>query len=173
MSEPFIAEIRPFGFNWAPRGWALCDGQLLPIAQNQSLFAVIGTIYGGDGRTTFALPDLRGRVPVHRGSGAGLSPVSLGVRDGEESVVLPLEAMPAHTHGINASADAANSNLAESRVLADPGAGKNLYGPEGNTVSMSANSIAGVGGGQAHDNMQPYLSINYCIALQGIFPSRN
>jgi microcystin-dependent protein len=168
MAEPFIGEIRAFGFNFPPRGWLTCDGSLLPIAQFQTLFAILGTTYGGDGRTNFGLPDLRGRVPVHRGGST-----VLGQKDGAETVTLQANELPSHSHGLVASADPASTNIASGSVLANPGGGKNLYGPAGASVAMSNDSIANGGGGQAHNNMQPYLVINYCIAIDGLFPSRN
>ena len=168
MAEPFLGEIRAFGFNFPPRGWATCDGSLLQITQHQALFAILGTTYGGDGRTNFGLPDLRGRVPVHRGGS-----ITLGAKDGLETVALQDSEMPLHSHGINASSDPSSTNIASGSVLADPGAGKNLYGPAGASVAMSNDSISNGGSGQAHSNMQPYLVINYCIAVEGLFPSRN
>lgn len=172
MSEPFIGQIQTFGFNFAPRGWAFCDGQLLSIAQNNPLFALLGTTYGGDGRTTFGLPDLRGRVPLHEGTGPGLSPHPLGQRAGTESATLH-----SHSQGtgkMRATASPANSNDPTGNSLA-LGA---LYSTDAPTVDMAADSVVNpdtdnAGGGNSHDNMQPYLVLNTCIALVGIFPSRN
>lgn len=168
MSDPFLAEVRMFGFNFAPRGWAFCDGQLLPIAQNQALFSLLGTTYGGDGRTTFALPDLRGRVPVHPGS-----EVRLGDRAGAESVTLTEAQMPPHTHGGKlATSDQANSEVPTGNVLAQaPRRGLRAYTAPVNPVALA--SDVATGGGQPHDNMQPALVVAFAIALQGVFPSRN
>ncbi|MCP4164323.1 MAG: phage tail protein [Chloroflexi bacterium] len=173
MSEPFLAEVKIVGFNFAPRGWAFCDGQILPINQNQSLYSLLGTTYGGDGRTTFALPDLRGRTPIHVGGSDGVSH-KLGQRGGEEAHTLAVQEMPSHHHGgqgINGPNDDADP---EDRLPAI--AEGNTYRPDStaNTtvVPMGATSTND-GGGQAHENMQPYLAVNFCIALQGLFPSRN
>jgi len=168
MSEPFLAEIRIVGFSFPPRGWALCDGQLLPINQNQSLFSLLGTIYGGDGRTTFALPDLRGRAPVHVASDH-----PQGQQSGEEGHTLTAAEMPAHDHEVFASSDTASTPIpAADKVLADS-APSESYHATSSTVSMRAGTIAAMGGDQAHENMQPWLALNFCIALQGTYPSRN
>ena len=173
MSEPFLAEVRMVGFNFAPRGWAFCDGQILPINQNQSLYSLLGTTYGGDGRTSFALPDMRGRVPMHVGNGH-----REGQKSGEETHTLSIAEMPEHTHTAQASSQPGNSPLPSDNtgpnVLASSlnEAYRDLTSP-GDFVTMRSGTIANVGGGQAHDNMQPYLAINFCIALQGLFPSRN
>lgn len=163
--EPFIGEIMMVGFNFAPRGWAFCDGSLLPIAQNTALFSLLGTIYGGDGRTTFALPDLRGRVPMFYGSGPGLSTRQIGERGGVESVTLTTPQTPAHTHEV--------SQLPDAKVR---GAGDQIRGiPTGadeGTFTLATNT-GSVGGGQAHENMPPFLAVNFVIALVGQFPSRN
>lgn len=169
MSEPFIAEIRIVGFNFPPRGWAQCDGQILPINQNQSLYSLLGTTYGGDGRTTFALPDLRGRVPIHVGSSNGVSH-RLGNKGGEETHTLTTQEMPQHTHPIKASSAAANDNTPAGHVLAQSG---QVYGAPSNLVSMRAGSLTNVGSGQSHQNMQPYIVVNFVIAVQGLFPPRN
>lgn len=169
MSEPFLAEIRIVGFNFAPRGWAYCDGQVLPINQNQSLYSLLGTTYGGDGRTSFALPDLRSRTPIHKGDGH-----TLGQKGGAETVTLTTAEIAAHTHRANATSDSANQlSITPSHMLAD--SNKDLYVEPvaANAVALQSNTITGTGGGQAHDNMQPYLTLGYCIALQGLFPSRN
>jgi len=167
MSEPFLAEIRIMGFNFAPRGWAFCDGQILPINQNQSLYSLLGTTYGGDGRTSFALPDIRGRTPIHVGEGH-----REGQKSGEETHTLASNEMPNHTHTLEATNVAGSvDEPTSSTVMAQ--AGSNLYGAFGTPVAMKTGSIANVGGGQAHENMMPYLAINYCIALRGLFPSRN
>ncbi len=165
MSEPFLAEIRIFGFNFPPRGWAFCDGQILPINQNQSLYSLLGTTYGGDGRTTFALPDLRGRTPVHRGSG-----YQLGNRAGAETIALTTAQIPSHNHGARASSSA-NIDEPDGEM---PGKGEfNIYREPASLVNMRSDSIANAGGGQAHNNMQPFTTLNFCIALRGLFPSRN
>ncbi len=158
MSEPFLAEVRIVGFNFAPRGWAFCDGQILPISQNQSLYSLLGTTYGGDGRTSFALPDLRGRTPIHVGSSNG-SIHLLGQKGGEE------------THTLRASSQQGDAPVANDHVLADSPV--QLYTSPGNLVALRSGTVANVGGGQAHNNMQPTLVVNFCIALQGLFPSRN
>ncbi|MCA9972192.1 MAG: phage tail protein [Anaerolineales bacterium] len=165
MSEPFLAEIRMFGFTFAPRGWALCDGQILPIAQNQSLYSLLGTTYGGDGRTSFALPDLRGRTPIHVSTQH-----PLGQHSGSETHTLTAREMPTHAHAALASSAAANDPMPEKHVLAQA---DQLYNAATNLVDMNAASLTLTGGGQAHDNMQPYQVISFCIALQGLFPSRN
>jgi len=171
LSEPFLAEVRIVGFNFAPRGWAFCDGQILPINQNQSLYSLLGTTYGGDGRTSFALPDLRGRVPIHVGRSDGGDAHSLGQKSGEETHTLNANEMPQHTHSEVASSVSANQPTPGGHVLATTT--DNIYGPKSGSSTLNTGSILNVGGGQAHDNMQPYLALNFCIALQGLFPSRN
>lgn len=163
MSEPFIGEVRATGFSIAPRGWALCNGQTLSIAQNQALFSILGTTYGGDGIVTFALPNLQGRVPVGVGNG-----VTLGESAGSATVTLLTSQIPAHTHAIQASAAAG----AEDPTNQGP-AGAKAYGPATSLVAMAGAAIANAGGSQPHENMQPYLTINYIIALTGIYPSRS
>lgn len=170
MSEPFLAEIRIMGFNFAPRGWALCDGQIMPINQNQSLYSLLGTTYGGDGRTTFALPDLRGRTPIHVGGSDGVHH-SLGQKSGEETHTLSAAEMPQHDHALKASNDAGNQNSPGGNFFAN--AGTNIYGDPTNLTDLNSGTVSNTGGGQSHDNMQPYLALNFCIALQGLFPSRN
>ena len=172
MSEPFIAEIRIFGFNFAPRGWAFCNGQLLPISQNTALFALIGTIYGGDGRTTFGLPNLQGRAPLHPGNGPGLSPYRLGEGSGSENVALTASQLPAHTHQMRCNSGAANSQTPVDNFLAMELSPATMYAGGAND-SMAADAIGPTGGSQAHNTMQPFLTLNFCIALIGIFPSRN
>lgn len=179
MSESYIGEIRIFGGNFAPQGWALCDGQLLAISENEALFTLIGTTYGGDGQTTFALPDLRGRAPIHQGTGTGLSPRNIGQPIGAEAVTLTTDQLPQHNHSLTANT---NSNPGiitatdKSPVKNVPATGTvEMYArPSEPLVSMSANAIAPfVGGNQPHYNIQPYLAINFIISLYGIFPSRN
>jgi len=174
--DPFLGEIRMFAGNFAPRGWALCDGQLLPISNNTALFSLLGTTYGGDGRTTFALPDLRGRAPIHAGQGPGLTNKTLGQKGGEETVLLTVNQLPSHTHTaqINADSTVATSDIPKGALPARNAGSTPQYGNTPNTA-LSANSISinTVGGNQAHPNMQPYITINYIIALQGIYPSRN
>ncbi len=167
MSDPFLSEIRMVGFNFAPRGWAFCNGQILPISQNQALYSLLGTTYGGDGRTNFALPDMRGRAPVHMGNGPGLSDIRLGQRGGTERHGLT-EQQTAHTHALPASSDRADQTSPEGGVWAVGGAA--AFG-EGRGGSMAA-VVDGVGGSLSHENMQPYLAVYFCIALQGLFPSR-
>jgi microcystin-dependent protein len=168
MSEPFLAEIRIVGFDFAPRGWAFCDGQLLPINQNQSLYALLGTTYGGDGRTSFALPDLRGRVPMHRGSNDGPDH-RLGSKGGQETSTLALNQMPQHTHTVQASSDASTLQDPTGAVLARCAP---IYAKPTNLVDMASGTMASSGGGQAHGNMQPFLTLSFIIALEGIYPSR-
>jgi microcystin-dependent protein len=168
MSEPFLAEIRIVSFNFAPRGWAFCNGQLIPINQNQALFALLGTTYGGDGRVTFALPDLRGRAPIHAASG-----FALGQSGGEENHTLTQAELLTHGHMSGTSDQATDMNPA-SRVLASkPRRGVNVYAGASNLVQLKEDTSSLVGGDQAHVNMQPCLVLNFVIALQGIFPSRN
>lgn len=169
MSEPFLAEVRMVGFNFAPRGWAFCDGQILPINQNQSLYSLLGTTYGGDGRTSFALPDLRGRTPIHVGASNGTHHAQ-GQKSGEETHTLSAAEMPQHDHVAQASNSDGNVNTAPGHLLARS---LNTYASPGTTVPLHSGSVTNVGGGQAHDNMQPYLALNFCIALRGLFPSRN
>jgi microcystin-dependent protein len=168
VAEPFLSEIRIMSFGFPPRGWALCDGQLLPINQNQGLFSLLGTTFGGDGRVNFALPDLRARTPIHVGSGH-----TLGERGGEQAHTLSIAEIPTHTHVLSASISLANApvpnNAGAGLVLAQ--SPDNLYGPAQSLVALSAGSVANTGGSQAHLNMQPFLTLNFSIALQGIFPS--
>lgn len=171
MSEPFLAEVRIVGFNFAPRGWAFCDGQILPINQNQSLYSLLGTTYGGDGRTSFALPDMRGRVPIHIGSSNGTSHRE-GQKGGEETHTLSAAEMPQHDHVLQASATDANQGPPTGHVLARSTTPE-AYRDTTSMVNMATESVTNVGGGQAHENMQPYLALNFCIALRGLFPSRN
>jgi microcystin-dependent protein len=172
MSDPFIAEIRLFAGNFAPRGWAFCNGQILSIAQNTALFALLGTTYGGNGQTTFALPDLRGRVPISPGQGPGLSSYFLGQTGGQETVTLNTQQMPSHSHGAAASGEGGTAATPNGGVWAGSTARDSIYAATANTT-MSPAAIAATGGGQPHPNMPPYQAINYIIALEGIFPSRN
>jgi microcystin-dependent protein len=170
LSEPFLSEIKIMSFNFAPRGWALCNGQLLPINQNQALFALLGTTYGGDGQVNFALPDLRARVPIHEGDGH-----TLGERAGEIAHTLTINELPTHTHVLNASTQQANSpspTSPQGNVFGVTG-GNQLFGPPINLAALDPGTVASVGGSQAHENRMPYLTLNFCIALQGIFPSQN
>ncbi|KFE68251.1 phage tail protein [Hyalangium minutum] len=175
MSEPFLGEIRMFSGNFAPSGWALCDGQLLSIAQNSALFSILGTTFGGNGQTTFALPDLRGRVPMGWGQGPGLSPRTIGEQSGSETVTLIATQMPAHTHAMMANSGQGTQFTPEGAVSAAAVESTqqplNLYSTTPNTT-MSPQAIGIAGGSQPHQNMQPFLCISFIIALQGIYPSR-
>ena len=176
MSEPFIAEIRIFAGNFAPRGWAFCDGALLPIATNTSLFSLIGTTYGGDGRTTTALPNLQGRAPMHPGRGSGLTARRLGQKVGAETVTLSEAQIPPHTHTGRADTTvAATSTPSNTTAIARSGLGQAYQqtNTTTNLVDMASETLSTTGGGQAHANMQPYLTLNFIIALVGLFPSRS
>lgn len=177
MGSPFLAEIIMFGGNFAPRGWAFCDGQLLPIAQNTALFSLLGTTYGGDGRTTFALPSLRGRAPMHAGRGPGLSTRRLGEKSGTETVILNTNEMPNHGHSaaLHGESQAANSANPNGRMLAGPGTDIYADVNASTDLAMASQSIVEqtVGGNQPHTNMQPFLALNFIIAVQGTFPSRS
>jgi microcystin-dependent protein len=166
MAEPFLSEIRIMSFVFAPKGWALCNGQLLPINQNQALFSLLGTTFGGDGRVNFALPDYRGRTPIHVGRGH-----TLGERGGEQAHTLSIAELPQHTHAANASSQPGNAVVPTGAVLGSP---LNLsYTTPASLTALNPGSILNVGGSQAHLNMQPFLTLSFCIALQGIFPSPN
>jgi microcystin-dependent protein len=166
MAEPFLSEIRIMSFDFAPKGWALCTGQLLPINQNQALFSLLGTTYGGDGRVNFALPDLRGRAPIHVGSGH-----TLGEKGGEQAHTVSIAELPTHTHAAAASSASSGGNdNPTNRFL---GSANNMYHTPANLTAMNAGTITNTGGSQAHLNMQPFLALTFCIALQGIFPSPN
>ncbi|MCF8245476.1 MAG: tail fiber protein [Saprospiraceae bacterium] len=172
--EPFIGEIKLFAGNFAPRGWAFCDGQLLPINQHQALFSILGTNFGGDGRSTFGLPDLRGRVSVHPGNGPGLSSYRIGEKGGAETVTLTVNQLPSHSHSLNANKGNGNTSDTPGASLADSKGSDRDYNKSGAVdTEMSKNSIGATGGGQPIENRQPYLAINYIIALQGVFPSRS
>lgn len=166
MGTPYLSEIRMMTFNFAPKGWATCNGQFLPINQNQALFSLLGTTYGGNGQTTFSLPDLRGRTPIHRGGEFS----SLGQTGGTESVTISAQQMPLHTHRVNASSDAATVNVATGNRLA---VSSSTYTPPSNLTALGATEVSSFGGSQPHNNMQPFTVLNFCIALQGAFPSQN
>lgn len=168
MSEPFLSEIRIMSFTFAPQGWAQCDGQLLQINQNQALYSLLGTTYGGDGVTNFALPDLRGRAPLHTGNAH-----ALGERAGEQSHTLATAEMPEHSHTANATSGAATTSVPDASAYLAKAAGSFLYASATNPLPMAAAAVASAGGSQAHLNMQPFLTLNFCIALQGLFPSPN
>jgi microcystin-dependent protein len=168
MAEPFLSEIRIMSFVFAPKGWALCNGQLLPINQNQALFSLLGTTFGGDGRVNFALPDLRGRTPIHVGSGH-----TLGERGGEQAHTLSISELPEHVHVANATSVQATASTPATNLMLAQSTPQNLYGTPSNLQALSPATIASVGGSQAHLNMQPFLILSFCIALQGIFPSPN
>jgi microcystin-dependent protein len=174
MADPFVAEIRIFPFNFAPKGWAWCNGQLMPISQNTALFSLLGTTYGGDGKSTFALPDMQGNAPIHAGQGPGLSLYDLGQMGGSETVTLLESEMPAHSHVMNA----AGGDIGDERIPIDrafartTGVGGNLYGAAANLVTMSSQALTPAGGSLPHNNMMPYLTFYFNIALQGVFPPR-
>jgi microcystin-dependent protein len=171
--DPFVAEIRIFAFNFAPRGWAFCDGQILPLSQNTALFSLLGTTYGGDGRSTFALPNMQGNVPMHPGNGAGLSPRDLGETGGSETVTLLANEVPIHSHGVVSVPGnlPANTNIPTGNAFGRATQG-NPYAPAANTTPLSNQTIDIVGNNLPHNNMQPYLTLNFCIAMQGVFPPR-
>ncbi len=165
MTEPFLSEIRPMSFGFAPKGWAQCNGQFLPINQNQALFSLLGTTFGGDGRVNFALPNLQGRTPIHTGNGH-----TLGEMGGELAHTLSISELPTHTHVLLASLAVGNSKTPAGNILATA---LNAYHSPSALTSLSPNAVANSGGSQAHLNMQPFLTLTFCIALQGIFPSPN
>ena len=168
MSEPFLGQIQPFGFNFAPQGWAKCDGQLLSISSNTALFSLLGTTYGGDGETTFGLPDLRGRVSLHAGNGPGLTQRVIGQRSGTENTTLSVANLPPHNHALKAQ-EGANTGKPEDSVLG--ASGQNIYSTQPPDMTMSSFAIENTGSGQEFNNMPPFLVINWCIALVGVFPS--
>ena len=175
MSSPFVAEIRIFGFNFAPRGWAFCNGQLLPISQNTALFSLVGTFYGGDGKSTFALPNLQGSAPMHQGQGPGLSDRFIGEQAGEPYVTLISTEMPAHTHAAFGTTTAADQASPGGNVwgTAQSDHGDFPYYTANATAAMDPRCLSIAGGSQPHNNMHPYLTLNFCIALQGVFPPRS
>ena len=173
MSDPYVGEIRMFGGSFAPAGWAMCQGQLMPISQNDVLFTLIGTTYGGDGQETFALPDLQGRAPVHAGQGPGIKQnYVLGEKAGVESVTLTTQQMPSHTHALIASTNTATSTTASGNITASTNQLK-IYTESAVSKQFANNTIAPIGGSQPHENMQPYLAITFIISLFGIFPNQN
>ena len=169
MSDPFVAEIRMFGFNFPPTGWAACDGQLLPISQNTALFSLLGTFYGGDGKSTFALPDLQGSVPIHTGQGQGLSDYTIGQQGGSEFVTLLESEMPFHSHSFTVSEEVVNENNVTNNYY---GAGETRYAAPNNLTPMAFQALAPAGASLPHNNMMNYLVVNFCIAMQGVFPPR-
>lgn len=172
MSEPFVGEIRMFAGNFAPRGWAFCDGQLLAVSQNDALFALLGTIYGGDGRTTFGLPDLRGRLPIHAGDGPGLSPRRLGAKFGTEEETITVNQLPSHGHDpFQASTDRGNEANPGGNLLAESPQ-ISMYIEDPSSANLNTSSITQVGGSRSHTNLMPFLCVHFIIALVGIYPSR-
>lgn len=174
MSEPFVGEIRMFAGNFAPRGWAFCDGQLLAVSQNDALFSLFGTIYGGDGRTTFGLPEMRGRIPLHAGTGPGLSPRRLGAKSGAERETLTVNQLASHTHDLNANTALATGSAPQGKVLADPTVvGGRIYDQVTQDANAASTVIANTGGSRSHNNLMPTLCVHFIVALFGIYPSRN
>ena len=171
MSEPFVGEIRMFAGNFAPRGWAYCDGQLLAVSSNDALFSLLGTIYGGDGRTTFGLPDLRGRIPSHAGQGPGLSPRTLGAKAGTEKHTLTTVQLPSHAHVQQGTNDDAETTDPSGALYAKLGT-ELLYRADGTNTQMDSQSVGNTGGSGSHDNVMPFLCVHFIIALFGIYPSR-
>src|ERR1700682_4053363 len=168
MAEPFLSEIRIMSFGFPPKGWALCNGQLLPINQNQALFSLLGTTYGGDGRVNFGLPHLQGNVPIHTGQG-----FTLGEKGGEQAHTISIAELPTHTHVLNATSSAGNQIIPGAAMLGAAAATDPIYGNPSSLVAMDPTSVSNTGGSQAHLNMQPFLTLSFCIALQGIFPSQS
>jgi len=175
MADPFVAEIRIFPFNFAPRGWAWCDGQLLPLSQNTALFSLLGTTYGGNGKSNFSLPDLQGRAPMHPGQGPGLSLHDLGETGGSETVSLLESEIPSHSHTLRSSVEDGTQGTLSNGVTLSTSVGGSLYQSTTNTnlVTMSPQALSPAGGDAPHNNMQPYLTMYFCIALQGVFPPRS
>lgn len=171
MADPFVSEIRIFGFNFAPKGWAFCDGQLLPISQNTALFALLGTYYGGDGKSTFALPDLQGSVPIAQGQGQGLADRYLGEQGGAPTVTLQQSEIPAHNHQMRVSADPATEREPVGQNFA-AGVGVNVYDVQNPTTTLNPAALVIAGGSLPHNNLQPYTAMNFCLAMQGVFPAR-
>ncbi len=170
--DPFVAEIRIFPFNFAPKGWAFCDGQILPLSQNTALFSLLGTTYGGDGKSNFALPNMQGNAPMHPGQGPGLSLHDLGETGGRDTVTLLESEIPSHSHALRAdTADAADTNIPSPTASFALSTGGALYQTSANT-QLAGQALAPAGGDQPHNNMQPYLTLNFCIALQGVYPPR-
>ena len=175
MSEPFVGEIRMFAGNFAPRGWALCDGQLVQVSQNDALFSLLGTIYGGDGRTTFGLPDMRGRIPIHAGQGPGLSPRGLGAKFGSERETITSNHLPDHNHGFMASDNTADSGYPADAVVAHTDTEPAVYYSDGLApdTDFPEDTLSKTGGNQPHNNMMPFLCVNFIIAWFGVYPSRS
>ena len=171
MADPFVAEIRILPTNFAPTGWATCDGQILPLSQNTALFSLLGTTYGGNGQSTFALPNMRDNAPMHPGQGPGLSLHDLGETGGSSFINLLTSEMPVHTHGMKAVPDVGDTNQPNTNAMARS-TGAAVYGVTGPVVQMSPSALAPTGGDQPHNNRQPYLGLNFCIALQGVYPPR-
>ena len=173
MAEPFLSEIRIMSFGFPPKGWALCDGQLLPINQNQALFSLLGTTFGGDGRVNFGLPNLQGRFPMGAGNGAGLTPRVVGESSGEDAVTLSIAQVPAHGHALLAAISPTTGSAGPSVALSPAASAAPIYHADTNSRPLAAGSLATVGGGQGHENRQPFLALNFIIAMQGIFPPRS
>jgi len=173
MADPFVAEIRMFAGNFPPKGWALCNGQLLPISQNTALFSLLGTFYGGDGKSTFGLPNLQSRFPMHQGQGPGLSDRFLGESSGEAAVTLLANQIPAHGHGLKAALSPTTGTPAPDMMLSPVNGGAAIYKPPTNPQAMAPQTLSPAGGSQPHNNRQPYLALSFIIALQGAFPPRS
>ncbi len=174
MSNPYVGEIRVVGFNFAPFGWALCNGQILAISQNTALFSLLGTFYGGDGKSTFALPNLQGLAPMHQGSGVSLTPRNIGETGGETAVTLLSTQIPSHTHVAQSAVASTSSAPAPNTIFGGGGRGKEpAYAPAGTPAAMSAQAVGTAGGNGPHNNMPPYVTLNFIIALQGVYPPRS